>query len=653
MRNSLRFFSIGMSVMLLMSIGSVLFAQEEVISEDPVIETETDVSYPIAELGNCGSKDECRAYCDNPDHTDACLAWAEAQGIEVNHERPVEVSREGGPGGCTSEEECHAYCEEKTHFGECVSYAEEHGRVTAEEAKKIRSRLSQNGEPKTGPGGCDSHEACQAYCSVRSHMEECITFAVSEGRISQEQADKILRSLRGDVDIPRVKPPRVHAPRIDVEVEPSINVEKVQKLLEDQKGPGGCDSFSACETYCNDPTHEDECFTYATEHDLLPKEELERITKLRTTKGPGGCQGRACEQYCEEPGHEKECLEFAREQGFIAEEEYTKIKKFVDLEGPGGCRGRSCEQYCEDAAHRKECFAFAKENGLIDEKEAEVMDRIQNKMETSGGPGGCRDEITCRGYCMDQAHFNECAAFAVDTGLIPPDQAQMMLKQFIDIEQFGAEGSPGGFRPPMMDRMGPPAGFEPMGDFNGDELPPEYRVEFERRMQEFEKFREQFKEDNGMMTEHMMPPQGFDGTQFNMPPGGDQFIPHPDSTFPDYQQQYNDQVQSEFQKQFDTQFQQEYQEQYQQQFEQQYQQQYQQQYDQNIPNTGTQQYEFFQQPPPEYTNPEYSKPPLESNTSYPQYPSPDFSSPPPTYEAPPAGASPFQIFLELFGLKSK
>ena len=519
MPKSARFFVIGVSVTFLTFVGSALFAQEK-------------ITYPVVELGDCASKEECRAYCDDSAHRDACAAWARAHGIATN-------------------------------------------------------------ESRTGPGGCDSYEACRTYCRERSHMEECVLFAVSEGRMGEEQADKVLRSLRGDVDIPRVKPPQVRAPK--VEVEPSVDREKVQQLLKDQKGPGACDSVSACESYCNDPVHEDECFAYAVEHDLLPKEEVERIKKLRTIEGPGRCRGRACEQYCEQAGNEKECLEFAREQGFLAEDEYIKIKKFVDMEGPGGCRGRLCEQYCENTAHRKECFTFAKENGLIDEKEAEVIDRIQSKMETSGGPGGCRDEMLCREYCMDQAHFDECVAFAVDTSLIPPDHAQMMLKQFIDLEQFSAEGHPGGFRPPMMDRMGPPAGFEPMERFNKDELAPEYRIEFERRMQEFEKFREQFKEDDGMTGERMMPPQKFDG-QFNMPPSGDQFVPRPDSAFPDYQQQYSDQIQSEFQKQFETQFQQEYQEQYQQQFEQQYQQQYNQ------------------------------------------------------YEAPPAGASPFQVFLDLFGL---
>jgi len=35
-----------------------------------------DIEFPIPELGNCAGKTECKAYCDDPDNEEACLAFA-------------------------------------------------------------------------------------------------------------------------------------------------------------------------------------------------------------------------------------------------------------------------------------------------------------------------------------------------------------------------------------------------------------------------------------------------------------------------------------------------------------------------------------------------------------------------------------------------
>lgn len=596
MEQSIRFFLImALAGALLVGTGGALLAQEE----DPIGEENntTDITFPIPELGNCGSKEECRMYCDNAEHADACLAWAQTKGIEINYEKPIGVAPEGGPGGCRGEQECRAFCDDPMHFGECIAYAEEHGRMTAEEAKKLREKLAQGKEDHAaGPGSCDSNEACTAYCSDRSHMEECIQFAIAEGRMSEEQANQILRALRGEEAISRIPKPQITVPhtRIEVEVEHTIDIEKVKKLLEEETGPGGCGTLDACETYCSNPANEEACFAYAVEHDLMLAEEVERIEKIRSIEGPGGCRGRACEAYCEISGHESECLEFAHTQGFIKEEHYSQMKKLMETEGPGGCRGRTCEYYCEDPAHRRECLTFAKETGLIPPEEAEALERIDKKMQESGGPGGCRTEEECRAYCKDPSRFNECAAFAVDAGLMQPDEAQRMLQQFIQVERFDAE-----------------------------QLPLEYRAEFEERFKQFEQFREQF--------EHGDMPSGF-GERGMPPPRFEE----------EFQRQYQEQYQQEFQKympegvdpsviqlpvgdervpppSFDmtapysenveggvppANYEQQFQQQYQKEFQRQYQEQYQQQYQQLVPEG---------------------------------------------YNSTQSGASPFRVFLELFG----
>ncbi len=441
------------------SIGYVSYAQDE--NSELLQEEMPNIAFPIAELGGCNSKEECRIYCDNLDHADACRTWAEKNGIAVS-------------------------------------------------------------APRRGPGGCDSHEACDTFCRNPSNTPICTEFAVKEGNMTQVEADRILKAFRmrqeGPRAIPRVEVPR--GPRVprgpQIEIHPEIDKERAQELLETQGGPGGCTTFSECEAFCNNSANEKVCFQFAVDHQLMRPADVERLQKLRNAEGPGGCRGRACEQYCEQRGNEGECIEFARKQGFIGEEEYRHAKKFIDAAkdgGPGGCRGRACEQYCNNPQNRKECLAFAKKHSLIPEHEAETIERIEKKLEGGGGPGGCRAEEECRQYCSDPSRFDECAAFAVDAGLIPPDQAKQMLQQFIEVEKF-KQGAPGhGFEPRA---LGPSAGFEDKfrGEFNA-----EFDQEFERRFQQFEQHREFFEKDvppprfvppdSSTLHEGAKPPEGF------------------------------------------------------------------------------------------------------------------------------------------------
>ncbi|MBI1975668.1 MAG: hypothetical protein HYS59_01555 [Candidatus Vogelbacteria bacterium] len=223
------------------------------------------------------------------------------------------------------------------------------------------------GELGGGPGGCNSFDSCDKFCSAPSHDEECLAFAIEHELIQGP-------------DIERIK--------------------KFQNLA----GPGGCRG-RACEAYCDAPGHEKECLEFAVENNLIPREEYEMVKRLIDIEGPGGCRGRACEAYCDAPGHEKECFEFAKQNGLIDPDEAAQIEKMMNVVGPGGCRGRECEQYCNDPQHGEECFAFAKEQGLISPDEierVEEMKRIQRDIEirsrrsidsSRGGPGPRMEDI--------------------------------------------------------------------------------------------------------------------------------------------------------------------------------------------------------------------------------------------------------------------
>src|SRR3989344_5759140 len=80
-----------------------VFAQEE-----PAVE------FPVAELGNCQSKEECEVYCKDGAHIEECIAFAEAAGFMSQEEledakrvAPL-MARGEMPGGCRPREEGEA-----------------------------------------------------------------------------------------------------------------------------------------------------------------------------------------------------------------------------------------------------------------------------------------------------------------------------------------------------------------------------------------------------------------------------------------------------------------------------------------------------------------------------------------------------------------
>lgn len=215
------------------------------------------ITFPIAGLGNCGSKQECMAYCDLAEHRNECNAFAEEHGLDKQG-GPME-----GPGGCKGPSECESYCQQ--HSNECFEWAKAHGM----EGEHGGPPPGGEDGPRTGPGGCNSPESCDAYC--KSNQEECMQWGEENGMKTGERPG---------------------------------GSEKVV-------GPGGCDSEESCRTYCE--AHPQECGAQMPGEGMLdpdpslnPKEgEQEGYTGEKQT-GPGGCTSQAeCEQYCMD--HPAEC----------------------------------------------------------------------------------------------------------------------------------------------------------------------------------------------------------------------------------------------------------------------------------------------------------------------------------------------------------
>ncbi|OHB21900.1 MAG: hypothetical protein A2939_01365 [Parcubacteria group bacterium RIFCSPLOWO2_01_FULL_48_18] len=476
-----------------------------------------DITFPIPELGGCADKDACKTYCDDISHKNECLVFAQKHGLVTKED--VEKAQKlpsTGPGGCSSQNECKAYCDSPDHFDECIAFAEQHGFISAQDAQRAKKFRNV-----TGPGGCKGVE-CKNYCDDPAHAEECISFAEENGLIDKREAQVAKRVLQkgGPGGCRGEEQCRAYCENPD-HVEDCVAFAEEQGFMTKEEaerarrfmtlgkgGPGGCRGEQECKTYCENPDHVEACIDFGEREGFMTKEDAQRARKFAGKPGPGGCRGESCRAYCENPDHGEECLKFAEENGFIGKEEAERARKFMSAAregGPGGCRGEQCRSYCEDPTHQEECFEFGRKHGLMrpeDERRFEQGQKIQQKMQESGGPGGCRSEEECRRYCMNSEHVEECLAFATAHGGIPTKEAERMLKEFTEMhDRFRKEE----FRPEGLERpqgeLGPPRMMSPTEDFE--------RMKMER----LEKFRE-FHELEGQFRGEFEIPRDFSG------PGG-------------------------------------------------------------------------------------------------------------------------------------
>lgn len=267
------------------------------------------ITFPVAELGGCTSKNECKSYCNQPANMDACIAFAKDHGLmtEKDAERAEKFTkhvREGsGPGGCNSPASCEAYCSNLNHLDECTSFAEKNGFKDEhyEQGKKIQGFLKKGG---TTPGNCQTKQECEAYCGDFSHAKECFEFAQKAG-IMQKGG-----RVSGDP----------HEPSAE-------QLEKIMQLSESGQTPGGCTSKEACEKYCSEASHREECLEFGVKIGFIKPDEAKRIKEMGG-KGPGGCDSeRSCHEYCNQESHHEECFKFAEEHGFITKEEAAQAKE--------------------------------------------------------------------------------------------------------------------------------------------------------------------------------------------------------------------------------------------------------------------------------------------------------------------------------------
>ena len=148
-------------------------------------------------------------------------------------------------------------------------------------------------------GGCADKKACKTYCDEPANLDACLTFAEQNNLMSGDELSKAKKFLAAGA-----------------------------------KGPSGCTGKNSCEEYCNDINHIKECVAFAEKTGMMPPAELEEAKKVEAAieKGikPPACGGKkACDAYCQEPSHMEECFTFAQAAGFLSPEEAADAQKMM------------------------------------------------------------------------------------------------------------------------------------------------------------------------------------------------------------------------------------------------------------------------------------------------------------------------------------
>ncbi|MFA6524577.1 MAG: hypothetical protein WC264_03410 [Candidatus Paceibacterota bacterium] len=377
-----------------------------------------DIQYPIPELGNCKSKNDCKTFCDDSKNIDACLTFAEQRNLmsseEISNAKKFKDDGMVGPGSCKGQTECEQYCENSTHLEECITFAQKNGLMSDKELKDSQKVLTaiKNG---IKPPSCSGPKKCDAYCSNPKHMEECMTFSLAADMVPDNQKEQMQKTL--DVIKKGIKPPAC---------QPNPPSDQLGQSEQTDQSSNG---LPACDEYCG--THMEECMTFSLAADMVPDNQKEQMQKMLSVLkqgikppacqpnppdqsgnagGPNEGQGfnpgsgvndngpdlknnssqpnqsgqglQACDQYCADSTHVEECVKFSVAIGNMTEQQAQMSLK-TGGKGPGGCMGKdACDTFCNNPDNQETCFNFAKDNGMISEED---LQRMQNNQPGQGG----------------------------------------------------------------------------------------------------------------------------------------------------------------------------------------------------------------------------------------------------------------------------
>jgi hypothetical protein len=220
--------------------------------------------------------------------------------------------------------------------------------------------------------------------------------------------------------------------------------------------PGNCRTKDECESFCKGKVENiNQCLAFGEELGVIPEAELQQAKKIAKAlsegiKMPGNCTTKeSCESYCAIGSNIDECLSFAEKAQILPVEELREAKlvaKYIK-EGstPGKCTNKdSCKQYCNDAGHWEECINFAESAQLISAEEAAIA-----KKAGGAGPGGCKSQKECEDYCNVAANYDECVEFGFSKDILTDKEKDLVVNGLENMKK-ALEGLPEDLRSETM-----------------------------------------------------------------------------------------------------------------------------------------------------------------------------------------------------------
>lgn len=206
----------------------------------------SQITFPIAELGNCATATDCKIYCDDPTHIDACIAYAKARGFyhqsSLDSQQDAILADAKATLGCDSVDACKTFCADSQHADTCTAFAQKHnlkgGKGSADNATLANAKAAF---------GCDSIDSCRAFCQLPENQAKCADFAKANGLKGGNQT----------------------------------------------MGPGGCTSQASCRVFCSDPNNFQICHRFS-------ENTTSSASGHNAFTGPGGCTTEdSCRAFCD------------------------------------------------------------------------------------------------------------------------------------------------------------------------------------------------------------------------------------------------------------------------------------------------------------------------------------------------------------------
>jgi|SRR3989339_20923 len=337
-----------------------------------------EVQYPVQELGNCASQQDCEKYCDDIQNVEVCINFAEKAGMMTKDQideakRMIPYLKSGEtPGKCTSEKQCDEYCNKDENLQECISFAEKAGLISGEELAMVKKTGGK------GPGGCKGKKQCDEFCNNEANFPTCVDFAVANGMMDAKDAE-MAKKTGG-------------------------------------KGPGNCKSKEECDAFCNNPDNQETCMNFAIEHGLMSEADLANMKKNQEfmNSAEGKCQMQCLKdagvdsKACGENGNGPEACRGCADKCFPHDnEKCLNQERWQQLDTD--CKAKGSGYYLEevkgDDGYGKECVidetcVYSSDSQWESQEEkdrqlAEMQkqwDEERAQYESDNGPGGSSNE---------------------------------------------------------------------------------------------------------------------------------------------------------------------------------------------------------------------------------------------------------------------